>query len=461
MKRLLLFAAFALAVVCLSVPAYAETAPSSDSPLVTLKDRADKFREDPTLYESGKVSLKFGLDTRFRLISYTHGDNQMFGPVENADTYVTFRNLVSLDFAAGDSVQAFLEIVDARVGSYPDDEPSYLENSLDIHQFWLELHPVNWPLALRVGRQYLQIGDGLLIGHSDWDQTPQVFDGVKFTFKGEDVWSANIFVGLPVWPDNNNFDQATYHEDPTFNDDFAYIAIWGDYKFMEELSMGAFVIMKQDSNAQTQGEDGLFEDWRSYTYGVRGYGNLYGFDYSVTIALQGGNHGTDDIEAYGYDIRAKYAFEYAMNPKIWGSYTFASGDDNGLDGEYHSFDPLIGDRADRFGRIQSVGMSNSQIFGFGGSIEPIENLTVKLDFFHYSRNERNDAWYDQRGNQYATGVFEARTLGSEIDLAISYQLEKWTVLTFGYATMFGCNMLDDLGLDDNASMLYFTIQMKF
>ncbi len=463
MKRTLVFMFALVSLVLMSAPAFAESSPSSsgDSALVRLKDRVYGFLEDPVLYESGNVTLKMGAGVRIRVESYSHDDNGLLGPAEYSDTYFAFRTTVSLDLQAGDAVEALIEGLDAEVGSYPADEPSRLEDSLDLHRFWVEIHPENWPISFRIGRQYVKIADGWLVGPSDWDQVPRTFDAFHITYDGGEQWAIHLFVGLPVWPDDNNFDEATYHEDPTLNDDFTYAALWGGYKFVEEFALGAYVIMKVDDNSQTQGEDGFFDDYRVYTYGLRGYGKVYGLDYGAQIAVQGGNRGTDDIEAFGADVRVKYDFDYKMNPSLRAFYTYASGDDNNLDGKCKTFDPLLGDVADRYGKIHAVGLSNIEIIGFGGSLEPIERLTVNLDFFYYQRPERNDAWYDQYGKVYLTGVFDSSTVGNEVNLEIAYKLDEFFTFTLGYASFFGSNFLDDKGMSDNADYLYFTVDFRF
>ena len=464
MKKALVLLAALAAVYFVSYNAYAETAqPTKESnAFVNLKDRFMRFIEDPVLIENGSVRLTMGGSIRVRLESATHGNNRMFGFNEDADSYFTFRGMVSFDLEAGEAVEALVEFIDAEVGSYPDDEPSALEDSIDFHRFWFELHPESIPISVRFGRQYLRVGDGRHIGYSDWDQVPRTFDGAKAIYNGGEDWDINFFIGMPVWPDDNNFDEATYHEVPAFNDDFLYLALWGDYKLNDEFNIGGFIIAKVDAQAQTQGEDGLFDDHRVYSTGVRAYGKVQGFDYSAEVTLQGGNHGTDDIQAWGCEFGLNYQFvDVNLNPSLRASYTFASGDDDPLDGEYHTFDPMLGDHADRYGELGVVGVSNVNIINVGGSLEPYENLKVDLDFYHYNRMEKNDAWYGLGGEPYKTGIFDSKTIGSEIDFCMTYTFNEYLKVTFCYATLFGSNFLDDLGEKDNADYLYLAIDFKF
>ncbi|MFA4987709.1 MAG: alginate export family protein [Candidatus Brocadiia bacterium] len=461
MKKGFLFTFTVLSVLAISGLAYAAVTPDKVSPLVRIKDKYYTFIEDPLLYENGNVVLKMGLDLRVRMENFSQGDNGMFGGTESNDTYITYRAMGSLNLEAGETFTFFLEGIWAGVGSYYiSPAPSDVADALDLHRLTVSIHPPDWPFVFTIGRQYFKVEDGRFLGYADWSQVPVTFDGVGAKYKGGEAWSLNMLVGMQVWPDNHNFDTPSNDENPGVDDDFVYAALWGDYRFSDELNLGVFLIAKVDDNNQTQGEDGQFSDWRTYTYGVRGYGKVYGMDYSIDVALQQGNHGSDDIGAWSTEMRVGYSFESNMNPRLEGAFTFAAGDNEPLDGKYATFDPLVNDGIDRYGLMGVVSASNATIIYIGGQLEPIERLTLSLKLFQYSRVKANDEWYDPKGPIYA-GWFDSKNLGTEIDLGVSYGIDKYTTVSGGFATLFGSQFLEDKGLKDGGTFLYVSLRLKF
>ncbi len=466
MARVLLLSLAALVAFALCGVARAEETPAKKDRLTEIADSALDFMENPVIYDGTSVKVKLSVDFRLRLEHYSHGDNQLFGPAEHSDTLYLSRLTFGFHFEVGTIMSAAIEAIDARAGSYPDPvKPSRVEDEISLNRAFFVLHPEQIPLYFKFGRDYMKVSDGRLFGKADWDQVPWRFEQVGIGFKHKDNLHIDLAYVRPVFPDDGNFDQAHYREN-TAIDEYQYGIAWGGYSFMPELSLDLFFISKIDDNELVVSEAGNIGDHRIYTYGARVFGKLYDFAYSVDGAFQGGNRSTDDIEAWSTEATIRYEPDVEMKPTLWFTYLYSSGDKNKLDGKYETFDPIFGDWNSRYSTIGPVAPSNTNMLAFGGSIDPIEDVTISAAFYHWRRIEMNDDWYGYDWNiyqsgSYLSGPFDSRTLGNEIDITIDYRFTKFTRITAGYASFFNSQMLNDQNKKKLADYFFLEFRLSF
>ncbi|GAB4165004.1 MAG: hypothetical protein Kow00107_11050 [Planctomycetota bacterium] len=466
MVRVFMFVLAAVVAMFACSPTYAEdTAPKSHG-IGSIFDSALDFMEEPVVFDGTSVKAFLHVDVRLKLDHVSQGDNGVFGIGQDSDTFYKSRVIIGLDFEIGKLISAGVEAIDARAGSYPDPvKPSSIEDSFDLNRVWINLHPESIPLFFKIARDYIDISDGRLIGHSDWDQVPWRFEQFMIGFKHESSLYVNIAYARPVFPDDDNFDQAHYREN-TDIDEYQYGLLWGGYSFMPEFSMDLFFIMKTDDNELVFSETSEQGDHRVYTYGIRGFGKIGDFAYSADLVFQGGNYSSDDIKAFSTEAWLRYEPDRRFNPKIWVGYTFASGDKNDSDGKHETFDPLFGNLGDRYSLIGAVSPQNVNWINVGASANPVDEVLVSLNYWYYRRLETNDGWYAWGSNIYnsgpfLTGPFDSRTLGHEINVKVDYNFTKFTTLTVAYASFFQSDMLQDQNKKENADYFYIEFRLKF
>lgn len=150
------------------------------------------------------------------------------------------------------------------------------------------------------------------------------------------------------------------------------------------------------------------------------------------VAYEFGTDGT----AFGTDLSAyigNLGFSYSMKDSNWSpsfhaNYTYASG---GGSGGRHTFRPWFDYVEGQNGYLFSPALSNIQIFNLGASVKPYENTTLSLQAYYYLKVDK-DGVAGSNGNVdfggpawsgVASGV-NSRDLGWEIDAILGYDYSK-------------------------------------
>ena len=452
-----------LLILGLSAPAFAAEGDEAPS-LVSLKDKVLTFMENPVIYESTNVTIKLHADLRFRVEDFDHFDNYYYGSTEKRDNFMTSRLIVGLDYQVKKIFSFNLEFIDARAYSYfMYEEPSNIDNPIDLNRAWIAITPESYPFSFEIGRNYLTIASGKLIGKSDWDNVPWRFETVKLGIKQE-KWNIQLAYAKPVFPDKDNRDQATLRENHDWygdiNDEYKYAGLWGGYTFNEKITLNGYAMFKTDDDDNTQDADGTFGDHRVYAYGIWAFGRFNDIHYDLDLTFQGGNRSTEDIKAWNLEAELKWAPDVEYKPEIALGFCIASGDDSKFDNEYNTFDPMFGDYLDKYGIVRAVAPMNVKIFTLKGAVCPVKNFRVGLSFFMFERAEDSDAWYSSNGQVYLDSVFDSKTIGSEIDFIAEYYMSEYSTISLGFGYFFGSDMLEDNDQEERIKLMYLSYQIK-
>jgi hypothetical protein len=85
-------------------------------------------------------------------------------------------------------------------------------DKINLHQAYVTVGNLNeFPLAVKVGRQYLTYGEERLVGAYDWNNISRTFDAAKLTLQTEWV-AADFFTSRVVIPQDEHFDTDNDHE---------------------------------------------------------------------------------------------------------------------------------------------------------------------------------------------------------------------------------------------------------
>jgi len=147
------------------------------------------------------------------------------------------------------------------------------------------------------------------------------------------------------------------------------------------------------------------------------------------------------ISAYLLNAALKYTFKgVAWTPAVNASYTYASGDSNAglahgvasaqsIYNNRHSFVPWFGMAEGYNGYVFAPALSNIQIFNLGVSAKPSANTTLALQGYYYLKADRNgavssDVNANLGGLGVLTGYNDSRDVGAEIDAIVGYDYSK-------------------------------------
>jgi hypothetical protein len=227
-------------------------------------------------------------------------------------------------------------------------------------------------------------------------------------------------------------------------------------RWLSNTELGAFFLAYSDDRRPSK-VSGLFGDIEVYTLGFSTLG-VYpagpGYlDLLLWGALQLGDyHDTtpDGVRRLDHLAGALVAEIGYQLPDCWGKpwlrlgVNFASGDDAAGDGDHNSFFNVLPTNHLYYGYADQLAFSNLIDLLVQWKLSPLPKLGIELVFHQFWLHRRDDARY------FGTGAFAKTSLGfgrsasngsnnvgQEIDLVVSYQLNRHVGLMVGYSRLFG------------------------
>ena len=371
----------------------------------------EKQEPFPDLRLSGSLRLRYEHQSNYNIKRYGIG---------KSDDFLLTRLRLNFDLMLREGFHAFAQLQDAHFffsdlsrHDFPKSCP--YENRLDLRQAYLE-HKKLWggPFGLKIGRQAINYGDNRIWGPGDWGNAGRyTWDAAKLYYH-TDFIHIDAIAAERVLYDPITFDGSHYP--------YEVFGLYGRLPRNKAASVDLFWVLKRDAHHNVKGESGT-DDLNRHTVGAHATGEFGktefgGFDYAATGAYQFGNHGKDDA-LLG---EVGYTFKRRLNPRVYGAYTYASGDSDPTDGDNETFDAVNGARANYYGRMNLFYLKNLVDYQCGCSVEPAENMKVSVDYHLVGLARSKDAWYyaapHRRDNTGASG----RNLGQEIDVIVKWQV---------------------------------------
>lgn len=349
-------------------------------------------------------NVKFGGQVRFReyeLKNFWNFDND-----NRADVWRTFRLKTSLYTAVdlGDNVSGLIRITNQTYGEGISDAEDNKSNKTFVDNAYIDVKEfAGLPLDLRMGRQNLLYGSGFVLfdGQSQYGSTSMYFDAIKASF----ILGEQGMLDIIYAKDQENDRSESDRDDVTLHG--LYLTLMKTLPFQTE----TYVLNRQD---QLKNKD-------IYMIGLRVSDKLdMGLDYSVEGAFQTGETdvfmpGFDDPvarkadhEAFGGKLDVGFNFKAAIKPRIYTQVAYFSGDDpdtkkyEGWDvfyGGWPQFGDLLGWAfvALPAGNVVSnnkmasttgeAAYTNFSLYTLGGSLAPVEKLSLKASYSMIKWNE--------------------------------------------------------------------------
>jgi len=317
------------------------------------------------------------------------------------------------------------------------------------------------PATLKLGRQYLHYGRGLIISSVEqeynYDAARLVLDYYPLTL---DFVYAKLAENTPFGPGTGARDTDLFFVNARyeFTDSlikniegyFGYVAnstkAGGSSRVPPTSGAGdspLLVGIRTDVN--------LTENFELWAEGAYQFGSATaGENISAVLANIGGKFTLKDVN---------------FVPVLNFNYIYASG--GGSDGQY-AFRPWF-DYVDGYnGHLFMPALSNIHVFNLGASIKPNENTTLSLQGYYYLQADKGSGGAGSRSNPNVdfgglgfSAVDSSRELGWEIDAILGYDYSKDVRFQLVYAAFIPQNAYDHFGSDSVAQLVRGEVNVRF
>lgn len=330
------------------------------------------------------------------------------------------------------------------------------DDSFDLRQANIELGSAKSGWSGKVGRQIFLYGDERLVGPLEWANQGRTFDAVRLRYAAEKWW-VEAFASSVV-----KFSDGTFNESDWLDDAFRDQTFSGLY-----FSTTAFGKQTTDFYVFHLSEDTAGGDTDFFTLGTRmksTAGAFGAWDYETEMALQSGDVRGKDLSAFAGHWGVGYTFaNHAWKPRLALEYNYGSGDGNAADGDVDTFQNLFPTNHKFYGYMDVFSWQNLHNVALTLTAAPTKKLTARLDYHMFWLADTGDAWYR------ANGVTAVRPItpgadsyaGSEVDLTLTYKMNKNLSFMAGYSHFFAGDYLDDTGAGDDADFAYVQAQIDF
>lgn len=355
-------------------------------------------------------------------------------------------------------------------------------DSLDLYEAYVKMQfeVFGRQLEAKVGRQEIALGSEMLLGNDSkyaglsWDAVRldmQVLDQLKTTFAVIRVVENDVAI--------DELDLYAYPLGTPYNNDLNTFVLWNTYSLSEDAVIDAYLLYTNDKNEGS----GTFEPWgfdaKIWTFGGRFAMNklaLFGqnFDASVEVAVQ---MGEVNITGEDLDIQDAFAFEaevgwspaMAWSPRLAIGMAWASGDDNGSDGNYNHFNSLAQDVQGRLGKADMFRLENIRCAYIDLTCKPmdIEKLSAGVSYLKFNAFEEDDAQGVGGGGIAGApvslfGGSNVNDTADEIDFYVGYKLNDNTDLKLCWSWIEPDDQIHDSGFGNSpAHRVHMTLVVDF
>jgi len=324
------------------------------------------------------------------------------------------------------------------------------------------------PLTIIIGRQELAYGSKLVVGDPNTNATKTAdSDLINAPFLSKMKAFDAIRGILDYDPLTIDLVYAKIDEvyEATDDEDQDLLGVNLAYKFADydaEAEAYAFYV---DGNQATNSSA---EDIA--VLGLRGsLVPVDGLTLGAEVAWQTGDYSTTrDQDAFAATVEGSYKWDNEYEPTIKLAYDYRSGDNEDSSGDYEAWDPLYEDQtkgliADYlFAGANNGVSSNASIINLGGSIKPMEDLTISLDWFNYTLDEKFSATTSLNDANISNVVVKTTDddLGDEIDLGLTYDYSEDIVIGLQAGWFIPGDVFDSAN-DDEAIEVIGSIAVSF
>jgi hypothetical protein len=373
----------------------------------------------------------------------------------SADSYLITRFRFGTLIRPTKWLRVYAEVQDATV--YWKNQPLAppYQSTWDLRRAYVDLGDTERDhFSLRVGRQDLNFGDGRLVGTSYWRNASRGYDAAMLFSNWRYVRISAFSASQVVVGDN-----GLSHHQPGNN-------LHGiDAKF-DRLARGAvvepYVFWRLTPGMKS--EEAVTSKLDKKTVGVRWAGVVRRFDYDAEVAMQTGHVGADSIRTWAATAIAGYRFtSLRTQPRIFGEYGFASGDQNPKDGKRGTFDQLYPNVHDHHGLADQLAWQNLREVRAGVRISLRRNWTIAAIYNDWWLANATDAFYNSSGSVIARDAkgLSGTHIGEEYDAETSYRVNRQLEFGAGIGRILPGGFLARTGHDRGYTYPYLMMNYNF
>ena len=362
------------------------------------------------------------------------------------------------------------------------------DDAFDLRQGYFEIgNPKEFPLTLKAGRQILSYGDERLIGAFDWNNIGRTFDAVKFRWE-EKTWWVDAFVSTVVVPERGSYNQSDFFNGNETEREQVFSGLYFNTVALGPQSIDLYALYLHENLKLAAGDTDFG------TFGVRikskpgafapeapapdgktvadGKSALpmkqkpVGLDYEFEGVFQTGEVRGLDLTAWAVHTGVGYTFDTPWLPRVGVGYSYGSGDGDPTDSDIETFQNLFPTNHKFYGQMDVFSWQNIHDLELTTRFQPIKAVSIRADYHAFFLATTDDSWY--RANGVATvrpltpGARNADNYaGSEIDVLVTWSVNKYLTVDTGYSHFFAGSYLGDTGAEDDADFAYVQATLTF
>lgn len=334
-------------------------------------------------------------------------------------------------------------------------------DGVQVLQAYVEVDNImDHPLRLRIGRQLMKLGNGWMVGEKTTATQYVPHDAVRLTYSPTD-FEVDAF-----------WSRIAEDQFGTHDGDADFYGIYGTYSGLEYMNVSGYYLYLRDSRNVEDFRGSAYTQWvesvlsvdqypttQLHTAGLRAYGDVGNFDYSVEAAYQWGDASTtgqrfqrdllwgrygDDTAEYdnwGAEAELGYTFDAMWTPRLFAGGVYFGGEDN-RDVTFRewlspfsrpeasvSFNRLFSQTYHSPVLVDNTHMSNFSQLRLGVQVKPAEAWSVQVRAAHYWANGTFD--YPRRFLGYPVAPTlsfwteeGSSELGTALETSIGYQYSE-------------------------------------
>ena len=371
-----------------------------------LRDGPSRSRDfwDPVKFirldDDGSVYLTLSGQERYKYNYFTTKSGLRYVAPFDVDEN-DLRSIYGADLHVGLNFRAFVNLISAQQGGarYGPAMPTF-RDQLDLLEGFIEpmARLADGNVGVRVGRQSVWLGNGLLFATREQANVPQAVDGLRAYYE-DGTTRADIFAFYPVTNKFYIFDDAT-------NRTQFFVGAYGSQLLADRDLDGAQAIVNVDPLIVGSGRSNVtFGAYKGYDgrtsvgarlWGTIAVGGTYDFDW--TGVYQTGQLGAASISAFGIFTSTGYTFDHAMQPRMGVRIDATSGGQSG--GRVRNFYPMLYANM-HFGENPFIAPINLYDAGINLQFNPWPTVRIIAYDLAYFRYDVSDAMYQPGGVAYA------------------------------------------------------------
>ena len=435
--------------------------PGRDNIYLLRFDEDYSYLKDPAAADSPRDAYKFiALDSARDSWITLFGTEKLYFDHNNM-------NLVSWPAASGNEFEARTTFgADTHLGSHfrfylegingaylgPASEPGLTTVDFGLYNAFAEImdREAGIQYGVRLGRQEMWLGNGLIICNRDLANTPASWNGVR----GYADWGSGRIDMFDLVPTN-------YAQQPLqgqLNTGMHLYGVYGSFG-LSPIRIGSWLLGSSldpfflrytaDANSYEdiamrvpgQGPLPRFApgaDVRD-SFGLRYYGGFGPLDFDYTGVLQTGSTAGSSVLAWMFTTQTDYVWrDLPGKPQIGFRFDGASGGASGLPGDGHvaTYQPLY-NRAPYYSDGLATSQTNTVDFAPRGSISFDHNTRLDMAWVFYYRQNQGDAIYNGVAAGYKTfnpyfrtAFIRGKYIGSMPDATLHWRPSRYQLLTF-------------------------------